>query len=170
MKIAHYADWRLTHALFFHEVSVHFYRTRACMPCRYHALLCSRSEVPPHESYRQSQTSYRWLHQSGFEIGGHLRVLDGGRSVAGVTLCSQILWRLLESSDCAALHYYHIVVWFASWVLSASRSWLHRVHKSLLHTRNRLTMTVPTDGAIPELHFCFQFRMDPGFVCCNNTG
>ena len=45
---------------------------------------------------------------------------------------------------------------------------LHHIHQSLLYNRNRVTMTLPSDGAIPELPFCLRLRMDPGFVCCNN--
>jgi len=33
------------HSLLFHKVSVRFYGTSVCMPCRYHALFCSRSQI-----------------------------------------------------------------------------------------------------------------------------
>jgi hypothetical protein len=91
-------------------------------------------------------------------------VPDRGRSVAGVTLCGLALALYCCLIDSLPEFCQRPAVGVAVGCLPSRR----RIHQSLLHSRNRLTMTLPTDGAIPELPLCLRLRMDLGFICCNN--
>jgi len=75
---------------------------QVCMLCLYQAHV---AKFPLRKSHRQSRTSYCGLHSSGLQIGGNLRMLYRGCRTDGVTLSSQNLWWLPESSNsCATLN------------------------------------------------------------------
>ena len=133
-----------------------------CMLCLYQTHV---AKFPLRKSHRQPRTSYCGLHSSGLQIGGNLRMLYRGCRMDGVTLPSQILWRLPESSNSCATLNCRPESWFLLYSCESELAWnasgvcqrpvvgvgfdclpsrgIHKIYSSLSH--KTVIMTLLTD-------------------------
>jgi hypothetical protein len=114
MKITHIQVGRFVSKLHFStkspptSTSLRQRETSACVPCRYHSLSCSCSQVLT--SLITSSSVLNFTPRTAFlglRRDGNLKVLGRGCSVHWVTLSSQILLWLPESSNLCVVFYCH---------------------------------------------------------------